>query len=87
MQIPAVGGESGLTVNALSLALAGARQPNRGNRQRAAGHYGRYISTIGPLFWNVHPVWMNLQAKYDLAIAEDAAAASIKKEVRPRAAA
>jgi plasmid maintenance system antidote protein VapI len=32
-------------------------------------------------------MWMNLQAKYDLAIAEDAAAASIKKEVRPRAAA
>src|ERR1035438_4262844 len=32
---------------------ASARKPNRGNRQRAAGHYGRHISTIGPLFWNI----------------------------------
>jgi plasmid maintenance system antidote protein VapI len=32
-------------------------------------------------------MWMNLQAKYDLAIAEDAAAARIRTEVRPRAAA
>ena len=30
---------------------------------------------------------MNPQAKYDLTVAEDAAAARIKKEVRPRAAA
>ena len=32
-------------------------------------------------------MWMNLQAKYDLAIAEDAAAARIQEEVRPRVAA
>jgi addiction module HigA family antidote len=32
-------------------------------------------------------IWMNLQAKFDLAIAEDASAARIKKEVRPRVAA
>jgi plasmid maintenance system antidote protein VapI len=32
-------------------------------------------------------MWMNLQAKYDLAIAEDAAAARIREEVRPRVAA
>jgi plasmid maintenance system antidote protein VapI len=32
-------------------------------------------------------MWMNLQAKYDLAVAEDAAAARIQKEVRPRSAA
>jgi plasmid maintenance system antidote protein VapI len=32
-------------------------------------------------------MWMNLQANYDLAIAEDAAGARIKAEVRPRAAA
>jgi plasmid maintenance system antidote protein VapI len=32
-------------------------------------------------------MWMNLQAKYGLAVAEDAAAVRIKKEVRPRAAA
>jgi plasmid maintenance system antidote protein VapI len=32
-------------------------------------------------------MWMNLQAKYDLAVAEDAAVARIKREVRPRAAA
>jgi plasmid maintenance system antidote protein VapI len=31
-------------------------------------------------------MWMNLQAKYDLAVAEGAAAARIRKEVRPRAA-
>jgi plasmid maintenance system antidote protein VapI len=32
-------------------------------------------------------MWMNLQAKYDLAIAEDEAAARIQEEVRPRIAA
>jgi plasmid maintenance system antidote protein VapI len=32
-------------------------------------------------------MWMNLQAKYDLAVAEDALAARIRTEVRPRAAA
>ena len=32
-------------------------------------------------------MWTNLQAKYDLAIAEDAAAMRIRKEVRPREAA
>jgi plasmid maintenance system antidote protein VapI len=31
-------------------------------------------------------MWMNLQAKYDLAVAEDAAADRIKVEVRRRAA-
>jgi plasmid maintenance system antidote protein VapI len=32
-------------------------------------------------------MWMNLQAKYDLAVAEDAAEPRIKLEVRPRTAA
>src|ERR1035437_5655825 len=32
---------------------ASARQPNRGNRQRAAAHYGRHIASASALFWNI----------------------------------
>lgn len=34
---------------------ASARKSNRGNRQGAAAYYGRHISAIGPLFWNIRP--------------------------------
>ncbi|MBI1787180.1 MAG: HigA family addiction module antidote protein, partial [Acidobacteria bacterium] len=40
----------------------------------------RYLGTSGQF-------WLNLQAKYDLEVAEDALAARIEHEVRPRRAA
>ncbi len=79
--------DAGLTVNALSLSLrvpanriGGIVKGQRGITGDTALRLARYFGTSAQM-------WMNLQAKYDLAVAEDAAAARIKAEVRPRAAA
>jgi addiction module HigA family antidote len=79
--------DAGLTINALALALrvpanriGGIVKGQRGITGDTALRLARYFGTSAQM-------WMNLQAKYDLAIAEDAAAARIKVEVRPRAAA
>lgn len=79
--------DAGLTVNALALALrvpanriGGIVKGQRGITGDTSLRLARYFGTSGQM-------WMNLQAKYDLAIAEDAAAARIKIEVRPREAA
>ena len=79
--------EAGLTINALALAL---RVPaNRigaivkGQRSITADtalRLGRYFGTSAQL-------WMNLQAKYNLAIAEDTLSRQIEREVLPRPAA
>ena len=79
--------EAGLTINALALVL---RVPaNRigaivkGQRSITADtalRLGRYFGTSAQL-------WMNLQAKYDLAIAEDTLSRQIEREVLPRPAA
>jgi antitoxin HigA-1 len=79
--------DAGLTVNALSLALmvpanriGAIVKGQRGITGDTALRLARYFGTSAQM-------WMNLQAKYDLAVAEDAAAARIEAEVRPRAAA
>ena len=79
--------EAGLTINALALAL---RVPanrigaivkgQRGITADTALRLGRYFGTSAQL-------WMNLQAKYDLAIAEDTLSRQIEREVLPRPAA
>lgn len=79
--------EAGLTVNALALAL---RVPanrvgaivkgRRGITADTALRLARYFGTSAQL-------WMNLQAKYDLAVAEDALQERIDREVLPRSAA
>jgi antitoxin HigA-1 len=79
--------EAGLSVNALSLAL---RVPanrigaivkgQRGISGDTALRLGRYFGTSAQM-------WMNLQAKYDLSVAEDALSARIQTEVLPRPAA
>jgi addiction module HigA family antidote len=79
--------EAGLTVNALALAL---RVPaNRigaiikGHREITADtalRLARYFGTSAQM-------WINLQAKYDLAVAEDALSQRIEREVLPRPAA
>jgi antitoxin HigA-1 len=79
--------ESGLTINALALALrvpanriGGIIKGQRGITGDTALRLARYFGTSAQL-------WMNLQAKYDLAVAEDALSARIQKEVLPRHAA
>lgn len=79
--------EAGLTVNALALALrvpanriGGITKGQRGITGDTALRLARYFGTSAQM-------WMNLQAKYDLAVAEDALTAQIDREVLPRAAA
>lgn len=79
--------ETGLSVNALALALrvpgnriGGIVKGRRGITGDTSLRLARYFGTSAQM-------WMNLQAKYDLAVAEDAVAARIKEEVRPRVAA
>ena len=79
--------ETGLTANALALALrvpanriGGIVKGRRGITGDTALRLARYFGTSAQM-------WMNLQAKYDLAVAEDAAATRIEDEVRPRVAA
>jgi addiction module HigA family antidote len=79
--------EAGLTINALALAL---RVPanrigaivkgQRGITADTALRLGRYFGTSAQM-------WMNLQAKYDLTIAEDTLSRQIEREVLPRPAA
>jgi len=79
--------EAGMTANALAMAL---RVPSnrigailkrqRGITSDTALRLARYFGTSAQM-------WMNLQVKYDLAVAEDELSARIRKEVLPRAAA
>ena len=79
--------EAGLTVNALALAL---RVPanrigaiikgERGITADTALRLSRYFGTSAQM-------WMNLQAKYDLAETEDSLRDRIEHEVLPRSAA
>ena len=79
--------EAGLTANALALALrvpanriGGIIKGQRGITADTALRLARYFGTSAQL-------WVNLQAKYDLAAAEDALSHRIKREVLPRHAA
>ena len=79
--------EAGMTVNALALAL---RVPanrigaivkgQRGITADTALRLGRYFGTSAQM-------WMNLQAKYELAVAEDSLRGHIEREVLRRTAA
>ena len=79
--------EAGLTVNALALALrvpanriGGIVRGQRGITADTALRLARYFGTSAQL-------WINLQAKHDLAVAEDALSQRIEREVLPRPAA
>ncbi|HWR54333.1 MAG TPA: HigA family addiction module antitoxin [Bryobacteraceae bacterium] len=79
--------ESGFTVNALAMALrvpanriGGIIKGQRGITADTALRLARYFGTSAQM-------WMNLQTKYELAVAEDAARARIQREVLPRSAA
>ncbi|HOQ47817.1 MAG TPA: HigA family addiction module antitoxin [Bryobacteraceae bacterium] len=79
--------EAGLTANALATALrvpanriGGIIKGQRGITADTALRLARYFGTSAQM-------WVNLQAKYDLAAAEDALARRIEREVLPRNAA
>jgi len=79
--------EAGLTVNALALALrvpanriGGIVKGQRGITADTALRLSRYFGTSAQM-------WMNLQAKYELEIAEDTLLRDVEREVLPRSAA
>jgi addiction module HigA family antidote len=79
--------EAGLTANALATALrvpanriGGIIKGQRGITADTALRLARYFGTSAQM-------WVNFQAKYDLATAEDALASRIEREVLPRNAA
>src|SRR5579885_3568113 len=79
--------EAGLTANSLATALrvpanriSGILKGERGITADTALRLARYFGTSAQM-------WVNLQAKYDLAAAEDALASRIEREVLPRNAA
>ncbi len=79
--------ESGLTVNALALSL---RVPSNRIGAIIKGHRGITADTalrLARYFGTSAQMWINLQAKYDLAVAEDAVGGRIEREVLPRPAA
>jgi addiction module HigA family antidote len=79
--------EAGLTVNALALAL---RIPANRIGAIVKGHRGITADTtlrLARYFRTSAQMWMNLQAKYELAAAEDSLSDRIEREVLPRSAA
>jgi addiction module HigA family antidote len=75
--------EAGLTPNAVALALrvpanriGGILKGQRGITGDTALRLARYFGTSAQM-------WMNLQSKYDLAVAEDALRKRIEREVLP----
>jgi len=79
--------EAGLTVNALALALripanriGAIVKGQRGITADTALRLARYFGTSAQ-------IWMNLQARYELAAAEDSLSDQIEREVLPRSAA
>jgi addiction module HigA family antidote len=79
--------EAGITANALALCLRVPAnrltliiQGKRAITAETALRLARYFGTSAQL-------WMNLQTKYDLDVAEDSAAGRIEREVLPRSAA
>ncbi len=79
--------ESGLSINALALALrvpanriGGIVKGQRGISADTALRLARYFGTSAQM-------WINLQSKYELEAAEDALGAKIEHEVLPRHAA
>jgi len=75
--------EAGLTASAVALAL---RVPsNRIGRilKRQGGITGDTAIRLGRYFGTSAQMWMNLQSKFDLAVAEDALKKQIEREVLP----
>jgi addiction module HigA family antidote len=75
--------EAGLTPNVVALALR--VPPSRLARilKGQGGITGDTALRLGRYFGTSAQMWMNLQSKYDLAVAEDALRKQIEREVLP----
>ena len=76
-----------LTSNGLALALRVPANRIGGIVKGQRGITGDTALRLARFFGTSAQMWMNLQAKYDLAVAEGAASERIKKEVLPHRAA
>ena len=72
-----------LSSNGLALALRVPANRIGGILKGQRGVTGDTALRLARFFGTSAQMWMNLQAKYDLAVAEDAASERIKKEVLP----
>lgn len=79
--------ELGLTNNGLALALRVPANRIGGIVKGQRGITGDTALRLARFFGTSAQMWMNLQAKYDLAVAEDAARERIAREVLPHRAA
>jgi addiction module HigA family antidote len=79
--------ETGLTANALALALRVPANRIGGILKRQRSISGDTALRLARYFGTSAQLWINLQAKYDLAVAEDALSERIEREVLPRPAA
>jgi addiction module HigA family antidote len=79
--------ETGLTANALALALRVPANRIGGILKRQRSVSGDTALRLARYFGTSAQLWINLQAKYDLAVAEDALSDRIQREVLPRPAA
>jgi len=79
--------EAGLTANALALALRVPANRIGGILKGERGITGDTALRLARYFGVSAQMWINLQAKYDLAAAEDALGRRIEREVLPRSAA
>lgn len=79
--------ELGLTNNGLALALRVPANRIGGIVKGQRGITGDTALRLARFFGTSAQMWMNLQAKYDLAVAEDAALERISREVLPHRAA
>jgi len=58
---------------------------HRGYHQRAPRHHCGYRAPLCALFRKQPGVWMNLQTRYDLEVAEDEIARKVERDVQPLA--
>jgi len=79
--------EAGLTGSALALALRVPANRIGAILKRQRGITGDTALRLARYFGTSAQMWMNLQAKYDLAVAEDTRGKQVAAEVLPRPAA
>ena len=75
--------EAGLTPNAVALALRVPANRIEGILKGQRGITGDTALRLARYFGTSAQMWMNLQSKYDLAVAEDALREQIEREVLP----
>lgn len=79
-------GEAGLTANSVALALRVPANRIGAILKGQRGITGDTALRLARYFGASAQMWMNLQSKYDLAVAQDALSKQIEREVLPRSA-